>query len=146
MPYRKIQIVALVVVVLVAGATARVGAEDLSRRDRMLRLLNQQRKKHGLAVFRLNRSLSTFAWKHSKRMARRGGLFHTQDLYSAVRAYGPSRWGENVGAARWLRKVLTLWMRSAGHRANVLNRGFRRVGVGVVRARGLVWVTAIFYG
>lgn len=146
MPYRKIQLVALVVVVLVAGATTRVGAEDIPRRDRMLRLLNQQRRKHDLPVFRLNRSVSTFAWRHSKRMVRRGELFHTHDLYSVVRPYGPSRWGENVGAASWLRRVMGLWMRSGGHRENVLRLGFRRVGLGVVRARGLVWVTAIFYG
>ena len=146
MPYRKIQIVALVVVVLVAGATTSAGAQDLTRRGRTLRLLNQQRKKHGLPVFRLNRSLSYSAWRHSKRMVRRGYLFHTQDLYSFVRAYGPSRWGENVGQATWLRQVVSMWMRSASHRQNVLNRGFRRVGVGVVRARGWVWVTAIFYG
>ena len=58
----------------------------------------------------------------------------------------PSTWGENVAAAGTLRRVRTLWMGSGGHRANVLNPRFRRVGIGVVRARGLMWVTAIFYG
>jgi uncharacterized protein YkwD len=37
-------------------------------------------------------------------------------------------------------------MHSAGHRANILKRGFRRVGVGAVKARGCMWVTVIFYG
>jgi uncharacterized protein YkwD len=37
-------------------------------------------------------------------------------------------------------------MRSAPHRANILNARYRRIGIGVVKARGLVWVTAIFYG
>jgi uncharacterized protein YkwD len=37
-------------------------------------------------------------------------------------------------------------MHSADHRANILRRAFRRVGVGVVKARGSVWVTVIFYG
>src|ERR671918_146223 len=31
------------------------------------------------------------------------------------------------------------------HRINLLNPKFRRVGVGVVRRGGLVWVTQIFY-
>jgi uncharacterized protein YkwD len=37
-------------------------------------------------------------------------------------------------------------MHSAGHRGNILKRAFRRVGIGVVRARGSTWVTVIFYG
>jgi uncharacterized protein YkwD len=37
-------------------------------------------------------------------------------------------------------------MHSAGHRANILKRGFRRVGVGAVKAGGCMWVTVIFYG
>jgi uncharacterized protein YkwD len=45
-----------------------------------------------------------------------------------------------------LTRLRTLWMRSAGHRANILKRGYRRIGIGVVRARGLFWVTTIFYG
>jgi uncharacterized protein YkwD len=112
----------------------------------MFHLLNQTRRSHGLPVFRLNRDLAHFAWQHSKRMSEQNRCFHTLDLYGAVRAYTPSTWGENVAAAGTLRRVRSLWMGSSGHRANVLNPRFRKVGIGVVRARGLVWVTAIFYG
>ena len=136
----------LVVAVLVAGTSSPVHADDVSRRDRMLRLLNQTRRNHGLPVFRLNRNLSHFAWQHSKRMSEQNRAFHTVDLWGAVRAYNPSIWGENVGAAGTLRRVRALWMGSGGHRANLLKPRFRRIGIGVVRARGLVWVTAIFYG
>ena len=146
MLYRRLPIIALVVAVFVTGTAARSGAEDLARRDRMLRLLNQTRRSHDLPVFRLNRDLSTYAWRHSKRMAEQNRIFHTDDLYRLVRAYGPSSWGENVGMADTLRRVRRLWMRSAGHRANILRRAFRRVGVGVVAARGAVWVTVYFYG
>jgi uncharacterized protein YkwD len=136
----------LVVAVLVAGTSSPVHADDVSRRDKMLHLLNQTRRNHGLPVFRLNRDLSHFAWQHSKRMSERNRCFHTVDLYGAVRSYSPSTWGENVGAAGTLRRVRTLWMGSSGHRANLLKPAFRRIGIGVVRARGRVWVTAIFYG
>ncbi len=146
MTHRRLPIFALVVAVLVSGTASRVGAEDLARRDKMLRLLNQTRRAHGLPVFRLNANLSTYAWKHSKQMASRNYIFHTSDLYGVVRSYHPTRWGENVGEAGWLKLVRKLWMRSAPHRANLLNAGYRRIGIGVVRARGVVWVTAIFYG
>jgi uncharacterized protein YkwD len=136
----------LVVAVLVAGMSSPANADDVSRRDRMLHLLNQTRRNHGLPVFRLNVELSHFAFRHSKRMAERNDCFHTVNLYDAVRSYSPSTWGENVAGAGSLRRVRTLWMRSSGHRVNILNPRFRRIGIGVMRARGLVWVTAIFYG
>jgi uncharacterized protein YkwD len=146
MSYRRLPIFALVVVVLATGTATRTDAAELSRRDRMLRLLNKARRNHDLPILRLNRELSALAWTHSKRMARRNRVFHTKDLYSAVRSYSPSCWGENVGMAARLYRVRTLWMHSAGHRANILKQRFRRIGIGVVKARGGVWVTAIFYG
>lgn len=146
MTHRRLPLLVLVVAVLVAGMSSPVHADDLTRRDRMLHLLNQTRRNHGLPVFRLNVDLSHFAWQHSKRMAEKNDCFHTLDLYDAVRSYHPSTWGENVGGAGTVRRIRYLWMGSAGHRANILNGRFRRIGIGVVRARGLVWVTAIFYG
>jgi uncharacterized protein YkwD len=136
----------LVVAVLVAGMSSPVHADDVTRRDKTLHLLNQTRRNYGLRVFRLNADLSHFAWQHSRRMADRNECFHTVDLYGAVRSYSPSTWGENVGEAGTLRRIRTLWMGSAGHRANILNPRFRRVGIGVVKARGVMWVTVIFYG
>ena len=146
MTYRRLPIVVLVVAVLLTGTATGAGAEDLTRRDRMLRLLNQVRRNHGLPVFRLNRNLSTSAWQHSSRMANQNDLFHTQDLYRMVRSYNATTWGENVGMAGRMRRVRTLWMHSSGHRANILRRAYRYIGVGAVRARGSVWVTAMFYG
>ncbi|HEX5936554.1 MAG TPA: CAP domain-containing protein [Actinomycetota bacterium] len=147
MSHRKITISLLVVVVLVTGtSSSEVRAAEPSKRVRMIRLLNQSRRNHGLPVFRLNYKLSSFAWQHSKRMAGRNRLFHTANLYEAVRTWTPSTWGENVGVAGTLRRVRRLWMHSWGHRDNILNPRFRRVGIGVVKARGLLWVTTIFYG
>ena len=146
MTHRRLPLLVLVVAVLVAGTSSPVHADDVPRRDRMLHLLNQTRRSHGLPTFRLNRSLSHLAWLHSKRMSEQNRCFHTLDLDGAVRPYNPSIWGENVGAAGTMRRVRTLWMGSAGHRANLLNARFRRIGIGVVRARGMVWVTTIFYG
>lgn len=146
MTHRRLPLLVLVVAVLVAGMSSPVHADDVTRRDKMLHLLNQTRRNHGLRVFRLNANLSHFAWQHSKRMEEQNECFHTVDLYGAVRSYSPSTWGENVGMAGTLRRIRTLWMGSAGHRANILKPAFRRVGIGVVRARGLMWVTVIFYG
>jgi uncharacterized protein YkwD len=145
--HRKLPILVLVVAVLVTGtASSEVHASELTPRARMLQLLNQTRRNHGLSAFRLNLELSKQAWRHSKRMVERNQLFHTANLYETVRAWSPSCWGENVGVARWLKRLRKLWMQSGGHRDNILNPRFRRIGIGVVKARGVLWVTTIFYG
>lgn len=146
MTYRRLSLLVLVVAVLVAGTPSTALADDLGRRGRMLRILNTTRRNFNLPVFRLNRELSHTAWLHSKRMVSANRLFHTQDLYSKLRAYHPSTWGENLGAAGSLKFVRTLWLRSSSHRHNLLKPRFRRIGIGVVWARGRVWVTATFYG
>ena len=146
MSYRKLPLLVLVAVVLVTGTAFRTDATVVSNRDRMLFLLNQTRRSHGLPIFRLNIVLSRTAQSHSRAMADRNTLFHTTNLWYAVRAFSPSTWGENVGYAPWLKRLRTLWMQSGGHRANILNPRFRRIGIGVARARGVFWVTTIFYG
>ncbi|HET9672641.1 MAG TPA: CAP domain-containing protein [Actinomycetota bacterium] len=146
MSSRQLSVIGLVVAMLLTGAVGEANAGALRRRDQMLHLLNGVRRNHDLPTVRLNRELSADALRHSRRMASKGSVFHTRDLYGLVRSYTPSCWGENVGMAGTMRTVLRLWMRSSGHRANVLRRSFRRVGIGVAKASGSVWITVIFYG
>ena len=146
MRLRNLPIAALVVAVLVTGTASEADAGAIGRRDRMRHLLNVVRKHHDLPTFRLNRELSSDALRHSRRMAQEGTVFHTRDLYGVVRSYSPSCWGENVGMAGRMRRVLRLWMQSSGHRANILRGAFRRVGIGVAKVNGSVWITVIFYG
>jgi uncharacterized protein YkwD len=146
MTYRRLPLLVVVVAVLLAGMSSTAHADDLARRNKMLHLLNHIRQTHGRPTFRLNVTVSHRAWLHSKAMASQNNIFHTGNLYDAVRVYRPSTWGENVGMAGLLTRVRTLWMHSAGHRANILNTRYRRIGIGVVKARGAVWVTTIFYG
>jgi uncharacterized protein YkwD len=115
-------------------------------RDDMCSLVNASRRNHGVAPLKLNWRVSREAWHHSRRMARRHSVYHTTDLYSLVRRYDPYTWGENVGMAGTLKRMERLFMGSSPHRANILNRAFHKIGVGVVHAGGHVWVTLDFYG
>jgi uncharacterized protein YkwD len=49
------------------------------------------------------------------------------------------RIGENIGWGSGSlgspRKIHRAWMRSDGHRKNIMNRGFRQVGIGVIRGK-----------
>jgi uncharacterized protein YkwD len=108
--------------------------------------VNEIRDNHGLRRLDLNLRLSRYARKHSWSMARNRQLFHSANLYTVVRRYGARTWGENVGRTTTLRQCVRLWMKSPSHRSNLLNRRFRKTGIGVVRSGGWLWITQIYYG
>ena len=76
-----------------------------------------------------------------------GQLSHTPcgtNVTAAVRAagYRYATFGENLFAGTWgsvtARDVVTAWLQSTSHRANVLNPSFRDVGAAPARAPGLL--------
>lgn len=141
---RAILVLGILVALLVTGDASPTQA--LGLRGRMLHSINRTRVNHDNHRLHLNVRLSHHAHRHSRRMANRGGIYHTADLFRLVRRFGATNWGENVAQAGTVRRVKRSWMRSAPHRANVLRSSYRRAGVGVVRARGWLWVTVMFYG
>lgn len=106
-------------------------------------MINQARSDNGMGSLGLSQKLSRRAHGHSERMADSGRLFHS---CLNCRSGGGRRMGENVGVAGSIREVHRLLMNSSSHRANILATAFERVGVGVVRKGGRVWVTEIFAG
>ena len=90
--------------------------------------------------------LARHARRQAERMAAAGRLSHTPDLGRVARACGLRAWGENV--ARTLstddgRGVVGLWMDSPGHRRNLLDGTYRRVGHAAVRKGGGWWVVQL---
>lgn len=78
-------------------------------------------------------------------MAESGRLFHS--CLTCPRSSGSiSAVAENVGVGDTLNKVHSALMNSSSHRRNILSNDFVRVGVGVVRRGGRVWVTELFGG
>ena len=115
---------------------------------KMVRLVNRSRRNHGLSALKISRKLSRKAHRHSVRMARRGYLFEHSCLSCVLNRSGVdwSIGGENVGYGSTLWRIHRAMMRSTVHRSNILRRGYRRIGIGVVKRGGRYWVTEIFYG
>ena len=111
----------------------------------MLRLVNADRHRHGLGSLRLSGTLSGFSPQHSRAMARRRALVHHSCIDCILHQHRWATIGENVGRASTVRQANQLFMHSAPHRQNILSSAFRRIGVGIVRARGVLWVTELFY-
>jgi uncharacterized protein YkwD len=140
--------VLLLVTALSLGALApsQAGAVQ-TRREQMLELINKARHNRGISRLSFDRDLNHFAKKHSREMERKDKLFHSDGVYRYLpRSW--RTWGENVGVGVSVRGLHEAFMDSDGHRHNVLNRGFDRVGIGFVRSpgEGILWVTVVFYG
>lgn len=148
-PFKSLILIAAAAVFVSAGpvtSSGAMGKHAKALRNEMFQQVNASRRNNGVHPLKMNWRLSESALSHSRRMVRRHSVYHTTDLYSLVRRYNPHTWGENVGMAGTLRRMEQLFMGSAPHRANILNSAFKRIGVGVQRANGHVWVTLDFYG
>jgi uncharacterized protein YkwD len=83
-------------------------------------------------------------------MAAEGRVWHIRRLETKLRNLGLrfSDANDILGATKvgHLYALFRAFMDSSAHRATILGRGFRRVGIGVVRDGGFLWATMIFYG
>ncbi|MBE6961189.1 MAG: SafA/ExsA family spore coat assembly protein [Ruminococcaceae bacterium] len=117
----------------------------------VIRLVNEQRAKHGLQPLRENWELSRVARFKSQDMVDRRYFSHASPTYGTpfqmIRAFGLSyrTAGENIAyGQRTPQAVVNAWMNSSGHRANILSTSYTQIGVGYV-ADGHYW-TQMFIG
>ncbi|MEV8533817.1 CAP domain-containing protein [Streptomyces sp. NPDC051211] len=103
-------------------------------------LANKERAKVGCSPLTVNAKLTTAAQNHSKDMAAHGNMSHTGSDGSdpgqrITRAgYTWRTYGENVAYGYSTpEKVMTGWMNSPGHKANILNCSFKEIGVGLAQ-------------
>ena len=103
----------------------------------MLRLVNVERAKVGCPAVRWEPRLATAARLHSQDMANRKYFSHTsldgRSPWDRIRAQGyTSGSAENIAAGQQTAAaVMTAWMKSTGHKANILACSNRALGVGV---------------
>jgi uncharacterized protein YkwD len=150
-------LVFLAAVALVQAAVAAPEAPALSERERALvAAVNGVRASHGLRPLQVDPKLQRVARSYSATLLRTGQFTHG-DMGRRVAgsgARGPA-FGENLawgtGPYASAKSIVGSWMRSPGHRANLLRPGWTRVGIGAVKGtfRGLpgaTMVTADFAG
>lgn len=138
----------LIVSVLVATPAQAAPAAQRDYVSTVVTTTNAARARHERRALRVDACLRAAAQGQARTMARQGRLFHSTDFGTFGRRCGLTTWGENVAQAPGSdggRGVVTRqWMRSSGHRANILSRSYRQIGVGAVRARGAWWVVQVF--
>ncbi|MFD9222131.1 CAP domain-containing protein [Streptomyces sp. NPDC060064] len=128
-----------------SGAETAAAAES-----KVLRLVNEERAKVGCSPVQASAPLAALAGNFSDDMAARGFFDHTSPEGAtpwdrADKAGVQGLGGENIarGQADAV-AVMTSWMNSDGHRANILNCDYKTMGVGVHLGAGGPWWTQDF--
>ncbi len=118
----------------------------------VVRLVNIERQKEGLAPFKVSAELSKVAKTKSEDMGKNNYFSHTSPTYGSpfqmMKTFGIkyNTAGENI-AKGYLsaQAVVSGWMNSSGHRANILNPSFKTIGVGTyTTGNGTIYWTQMF--
>ena len=136
------------------GQVLTIPQEDssvLAFENEVIRLVNEQRAKNGLKALAANWELSRVARYKSQDMVDNRYFSHTSPTYGTpfqmIKAFGLTyrTAGENIAyGQRTPQAVVSAWMDSSGHRANILNASYTQIGVGYVSS-GHYW-TQMFIG
>lgn len=109
--------------------------------DEVIRLINAERDKEGLSALEKDEGLTAAATLRAEEISRDGCFSHTRpdgsSCFTVIKELDIGDYsvkGENIARGyRTPQTVMSGWMNSEGHRANILNSRYNRVGVGVYK-------------
>jgi uncharacterized protein YkwD len=140
-----------ITVKLSGGAPNSLILPDAERR--LTALVNRERRAHGLSPLIPDASLQLIARQHAQEMAMRGYVGHGSAGGQTLRARFArylrpgTRIGENVAMVRTIDEGHRAFIASPAHLENMLDPGFRRVGIGVTTAGAMdIMITEEFAG
>lgn len=134
-----------------AAPSEDVNSEISAFEKEVVALTNAERSKQGLKALEMDTELSKVAGIKSQDMKDKNYFDHTSPTYGSpfdmMKSFGIdySAAGENIAMGQTTpQQVVTSWMNSEGHRANILSSNFTHIGVGHVES-GNYW-TQMFIG
>lgn len=123
-----------------------------SEKAEIIKMVNKERSKKHLPPLSEDRRLNSLADKKAKIMATENNLSHTAGGYNSFSDLIKEAHieylavGENI-ARNWKTPddVMKAWLNSSGHRANILNKKFTKIGVGkAVNSKGDTYWVQLF--
>jgi uncharacterized protein YkwD len=127
-----------------AQAATPTAAAVAAYEARVINRINAQRAHYGRVRLTAAACPDKYAEPWSPRLARLGYLKH-QSMATVLRGCKAHVAAENLaGGNVSADRIVTAWMASPGHRANVLDGRLTRIGVAAVYAKGKWFVTADF--
>jgi len=118
--------------------------------QQMIALINQERTAAGLPALTADSRLRSGALAHSQDMAANNFFSHTSPTKGSfskrIKTLGISASAENIALYGSITKAHAALMASSGHRANIMNAAYTRVGIAVVysQARHGYYITQWF--
>lgn len=118
-------------------------------------LINAERRKKRLGDLVWNYDLARMARAYSQKMAR-GNFFSHSDREganvvsraSALNIKGWRKLGENLfyceGTDDFDSFAVEGWMKSSGHRQNILDKNYTATGIGIAESGGRIYITQVF--
>lgn len=122
------------------GAAGDAPVDKPAQVKRLLELVNKERAKVGAGPLTLDPKLNTAAQAHSADMAKRGFFSHDtpegKKFFQRAGEAGTNAFAENIaGGQATPEGALEAWLKSPGHRKNLLNPAFTRMGAGMEEGR-----------
>lgn len=127
------------------------GQENLSLAEQVVELVNAERAKEGLAPLTIDEKVQAAA--QVRAVESKTSFSHTRpngsSFATALKEQGVTyrRAGENIAwGQRSPEEVVNAWMNSSGHRANIMNENFTKIGVGYYQHNGVNYWSQLFIG
>lgn len=127
------------------------GEEQLSFAEQVVELVNAERAKEGLAPLTIDKKVQAAAQVRAVEI--KTSFSHTRpngsSFATALKEQGVTyrRSGENIAwGQRTPKEVVNAWMNSSGHRANIMNKNFTKIGVGYYQHNGVNYWSQLFIG
>jgi uncharacterized protein YkwD len=149
MPQPK-QLVTVLSALLILAALGAAQQKSSSPEQELFAAVNRERKAQNLSTLKWDDGLADAARKHAEAMAERATVSHQlpgePNLLSRAKAAGVHfTWlSENVDAGATAAAIHGSFMKSALHRANILDTDMDSIGIGVVAAKGQLFVAEDF--
>ncbi len=129
------------------------GSNDItSLENEVVRLVNVERAKAGVPAIVQNSEVGRVARIKSEDFVKNNYFSHTSPTYGSpfdmLKSFGITftAAGENIASGqKTAADVMNSWMNSSGHRANILNSTYNKIGVGVAKdSNGSIYWTQMF--
>lgn len=127
-----------------------------SGETKILEMVNEERRKRNLSSLVWDSRLASLARSYSSKMANEDFFSHTdkkgKNLVDRVKEFNIKKWngiGENLYFCKGYDDptvpAFKGWMKSPGHRSNILNSSWKSTGIGIaVASDGRIYVTQVF--
>lgn len=106
--------------------------------------INAERTMRGIPALANSEPMNVIASTHSEEMAAAGTIYHSGNLPEEEGVRPFSAVGENVGMGSDCETLHEAFMDSPGHKANILDRDYTQLGVGVEKRDDTIFVTEVF--